>query len=254
MQVLRYLGRYTHRVAISNHRLLAFDQERVTFRWKDYAHGGKPGKMTLARHRVLTPLLSARAPQRLRAHPSLRVPRQSLSRFPLGTIPTTAVQWLLHAGRGWNLQSSGGEFFCLALPTLRRGDDRGSEIYRCGIINMHLLRFFVALSTTGDPEDVLPHADALVCPPLRHRLSQHSPHTLLPHLQRHSDNPHAAFPPRFAALPKLRSDPRCRSNPIAHRVRRKRQRLPPSLLIENASDRDPRSAPQLPARGVSDQG
>jgi hypothetical protein len=40
MQVLRYLGRYTHRVAISNHRLLAFDQERVTFRWKDYAHGG----------------------------------------------------------------------------------------------------------------------------------------------------------------------------------------------------------------------
>src|SRR6184192_1424127 len=47
MQVLRYLGRYTHRVAISNHRLLAFDQERVTFRWKDYAHGGKQGRMTL---------------------------------------------------------------------------------------------------------------------------------------------------------------------------------------------------------------
>ena len=47
VQVLRYLGRYTHRVAISNHRLSAFDQERVTFRWKDYAHGGKHGKMTL---------------------------------------------------------------------------------------------------------------------------------------------------------------------------------------------------------------
>jgi hypothetical protein len=47
MQVLRYLGRYTHRVAISNHRLLAFDGERVTFRWKDYAHGGKQRKMTL---------------------------------------------------------------------------------------------------------------------------------------------------------------------------------------------------------------
>jgi hypothetical protein len=47
MQVLRYLGRYTHRVAISNHRLLAFDQERVTFRWKDYAHGSKQGKMTV---------------------------------------------------------------------------------------------------------------------------------------------------------------------------------------------------------------
>src|SRR6202158_6071479 len=48
LPVLRYLGRYTHRVAISNHRLLGFDQERVTFRWKDYAHGGKQGKMTLA--------------------------------------------------------------------------------------------------------------------------------------------------------------------------------------------------------------
>ena len=45
--VLRYLGRYTHRVAISNHRLLAFDGERVTFRWKDYAGGGKQRKMTL---------------------------------------------------------------------------------------------------------------------------------------------------------------------------------------------------------------
>jgi hypothetical protein len=47
LQVLRYLGRYTHRVAISNHRLVAFDGEHVTFRWKDYAHGGKWRQMTL---------------------------------------------------------------------------------------------------------------------------------------------------------------------------------------------------------------
>jgi len=46
-QVLRYLGRYTHRVAISNHRLLEFDGERVAFRWRDYAHGNKQRKMTL---------------------------------------------------------------------------------------------------------------------------------------------------------------------------------------------------------------
>jgi hypothetical protein len=46
-QVIRYLGRYSHRVAISNHRLLNFDGERVTFLWKDYAHGSKQGKMTL---------------------------------------------------------------------------------------------------------------------------------------------------------------------------------------------------------------
>ena len=45
--VLHYLARYTHRVAISNHRLLAFDNDRVTFRWKDYAHGNKKRKMTV---------------------------------------------------------------------------------------------------------------------------------------------------------------------------------------------------------------
>jgi hypothetical protein len=53
IQMIRYLGRYTHRVAISNHRLLAFDGENVTFRWKDYAHGGKQRKMTLSAHEFL---------------------------------------------------------------------------------------------------------------------------------------------------------------------------------------------------------
>jgi hypothetical protein len=45
--VLRYLGRYTHRIAISNHCLVAFDGKRVRFRWKDYAHGGSQGVMKL---------------------------------------------------------------------------------------------------------------------------------------------------------------------------------------------------------------
>jgi hypothetical protein len=47
-QVLRYLGRYTHRVAISNHRLLAFDGDYVTFRWRDYAHGNVQRTMTVS--------------------------------------------------------------------------------------------------------------------------------------------------------------------------------------------------------------
>jgi hypothetical protein len=46
--VLRYLGRYTHRVAISNHRLLAFDGTHVTFAYKDYAHGDQRRTMTLS--------------------------------------------------------------------------------------------------------------------------------------------------------------------------------------------------------------
>jgi len=46
--VLHYLSRYTHRVAISNHRLVAFQNDRVSFRWKDYAHGGKQKIMTVS--------------------------------------------------------------------------------------------------------------------------------------------------------------------------------------------------------------
>jgi len=47
-QVLAYLGRYTHRVAISNHRLLACQDGHVTFSWKDYARGNQPSLMTLS--------------------------------------------------------------------------------------------------------------------------------------------------------------------------------------------------------------
>jgi hypothetical protein len=42
--VLHYLARYTHRVAISNHRLIQLAHSQVTFRWKDYAHGSKKQK------------------------------------------------------------------------------------------------------------------------------------------------------------------------------------------------------------------
>lgn len=46
-QVLDYLGQYTHRVAISNHRLLDLSDGRVTFRWRDYRHGSRQRAMTL---------------------------------------------------------------------------------------------------------------------------------------------------------------------------------------------------------------
>jgi hypothetical protein len=51
--VLRYLGRYTHRVAISNHRLIAHEGDQVTFRWKDYARGNKQRLMTLSAEEFL---------------------------------------------------------------------------------------------------------------------------------------------------------------------------------------------------------
>jgi hypothetical protein len=46
-QVLKYLARYTHRVAISNQRLVALEDDKVRFHWKDYAHEGAQKTMTL---------------------------------------------------------------------------------------------------------------------------------------------------------------------------------------------------------------
>jgi hypothetical protein len=46
-QVLKYLARYTHRVAISNQRLVSLEYGRVTFRWKNYARDGELATMTL---------------------------------------------------------------------------------------------------------------------------------------------------------------------------------------------------------------
>src|SRR5208282_2749323 len=46
-QVLKYLARYTHRVAISNRRLLKLEDGKVHFHWKDYAHGNAQKVMVL---------------------------------------------------------------------------------------------------------------------------------------------------------------------------------------------------------------
>lgn len=46
-QVIEYLGRYTHKIAISNHRLLSVDADQVLFKAKDYKKGGKPVQLTL---------------------------------------------------------------------------------------------------------------------------------------------------------------------------------------------------------------
>jgi hypothetical protein len=51
--VVRYLGRYTHRIAISTHRLLSLQDHCVTFRWRDSRHGNKKRRMTLSVHEFL---------------------------------------------------------------------------------------------------------------------------------------------------------------------------------------------------------
>ena len=52
-QVLDYVGRYTHRVAISNNRLLNIDDRQVQFRYKDYRDGSQQKTMTLSAHEFI---------------------------------------------------------------------------------------------------------------------------------------------------------------------------------------------------------
>ena len=98
-RVLRYLGRYTHRVAISNHRLLDFDGDRVTFRWRDYAHGNKHRKMTLVAEEFLRRFVQHVLPRgfvRIRQYGFLANRNQTahlnLIRQILSVTPTTEVE------------------------------------------------------------------------------------------------------------------------------------------------------------------
>jgi hypothetical protein len=82
---------------------------------------------------------------------------------------------------------------------------------------------------------VLWHAVAFVCSPEVHDPSHYPPPTLL----QFSAASHSVLIGFSGSYPPTCCTPNRRSNPIAHRVRRKHQRLPPSLLIENASNRVP---------------
>jgi hypothetical protein len=63
--VLQYLARYTHRVAISNHRILSVDESQVTFQWKDYAHNNAQRTMTLTCEKFLRRFLQHVLPKGL---------------------------------------------------------------------------------------------------------------------------------------------------------------------------------------------
>jgi len=63
-QVLHYVGRYTHRVAICNHRLLRVEDAQVCFRWKDYRHGNQQKTMTLSAEEFLRRFLLHVLPDR----------------------------------------------------------------------------------------------------------------------------------------------------------------------------------------------
>jgi len=98
-QVLKYLARYTHRIAISNRRLISMDDRNVTFRWKDYAHHNRPRTMTLDGREFLRRFLMHAVPRgfmRIRHFGLLanrvRSANLSLCRRLIGSVHT--VNWL----------------------------------------------------------------------------------------------------------------------------------------------------------------
>ena len=141
----------------------------------------------------------------------------------------------------------------VVLIVLVRFRKRSVAAFHRAVTNRIAIRFaaqlpgFAIVTTLGRKSGRLYRTpvDSPVCPLLPQRLSCNFPHCALAHLGRHSDHPHR-IPTTPRRSPKLCSDSQIRSNPIAHRVRRKRQRLSPSLLIENASDRGPRSPKVCP--------
>src|SRR5262245_30323113 len=86
---LRYLGQYTHRVAISNHRLVSLTDGLVTFRWRDSAHHNKKRLMTLPVNEFLRRFL--------------------LHVLPPGFVRIRYFGWMAHRCRGASLP------FCLQL-------------------------------------------------------------------------------------------------------------------------------------------
>ena len=126
--VLHYLARYTHRVAISNHRIVNVADGKVTFRWKDYAHNSKQRLMTVTAEEFLRRFLLHTLPRGFvrirfcgflanrRRGELLPLCRQLLNACPLPHSPTQDR---------FRVQIS-----LLALPALRRHHDRDREAYR----------------------------------------------------------------------------------------------------------------------------
>ena len=110
--VLHYLGRYTHRVAISNHRLVSLEGSQVTFRWRDSAHGNQQRLMTLSVDEFLRRFL--------------------LHLLPSGFVRIWHFGFLAHRRRAASLplcfQFLGPPTDSQATQEPKRGDDEGRSI------------------------------------------------------------------------------------------------------------------------------
>jgi hypothetical protein len=128
VHVLHYLARYTHRVAISNHRIVNVVDDHVTFRWKDYRHGSQVRLMTLSANEFLRRFCLHVLPKgfvrirffgflssRRRAR-DLRRCRQALGSSVAPTAPVPAVE-KSEAPVPWRCPTCGGPMIVVARLT-----------------------------------------------------------------------------------------------------------------------------------------
>ncbi len=132
--VIEYLGRYTHRVAISNRRLLSMENDQVSFAWKDYRAGGKDKVMTVSAEEFIRRFLQHALPtgfQRIRYYGFLancyRTQKLQLCRELLATFCSALLPSLPQC--------------CRLLATLH------DQLRRCPKCGNHL-RVYVALSAS----------------------------------------------------------------------------------------------------------
>jgi putative transposase/transposase-like zinc-binding protein len=112
--VLQYLGRYTHRVAISNHRLVSFTEGKVTFRWRDSAHNNEQKLMTIALDEFLRRFL--------------------LHLLPKGFVRIRNFGFLANRKRATNLPLCFQLLGSAAAPPIeqdRSGTNNASDLWRC---------------------------------------------------------------------------------------------------------------------------
>ncbi len=109
--MLRYLGRYTHRIALSNRRLLRVEGETVTFRYRDSADGHREKTLTLPIH-------------------------EFIRRFPLHVLPSGFVR-IRHAGLLANRTRRelpiGRAITNTRAPRARSASEPGSGTNACGV-------------------------------------------------------------------------------------------------------------------------
>jgi len=84
-KVVKYLGRYTHRIAISNNRVLKLENGFVTFNWRDYADGNKVKEMTITADEFIRRFMMHVLPTGFRKirHYGLLAPRDKSARIVL---------------------------------------------------------------------------------------------------------------------------------------------------------------------------